>query len=336
MKKLLRLTDRGIYCEKGNFFIDPRKPVDKAVITHAHSDHARHGSKNYLTAAEGELILRFRLGSQANISTLNYGAKELINGVTISFHPAGHILGSSQVRVEYKGEVWVVTGDYKIEPDPTCTDFEPVRCNYIITESTFALPVYNWRPQSEVYSAINEWWKKNKENRFTSILFVYALGKAQRVIAALDSGIGNIYTHGAVENMNVCYRESGVKLTSTGYIGNVNDKSLLEEAIIIAPLSADNPGWLKKFNKFSKAYASGWMQVRGTRRRLAADRGFVLSDHADWNGIIKTIKDSGAEKIYAMHGYTMPLARWLNENGWYAESVSRKYEGKTDEPGGGE
>lgn len=328
-KSLLKITDCGLYCEAGDFFIDPWRPVDKAVITHAHSDHARTGSKKYLAVKESELILKLRLGN-ISLQTVNYSEPLKIKNVKVSLHPAGHILGSAQIRVEHEGEVWVVSGDYKIEDDLTCRTFEPLKCHTFITESTFGLPIYKWCPQQEVFDDMNNWWKRNNQNGITSIIFGYALGKAQRVLSGLDSSFGRIFTHGAVENINKCYRESGVRLPETTYIGDVTDKEEFKGAMIVAPPSADSAVWTKKFGVISTAFASGWMQIRGNKRRRNVDKGFVLSDHVDWDSLIQAIKDTGAEQICVTHGYTSQLVKWLNENGWSAGSIPTQYEGEIE------
>ncbi|MFN7140954.1 MAG: ligase-associated DNA damage response exonuclease [Limisphaerales bacterium] len=325
---LLRNTESGLYCPPGDFFIDPWRPVDFAVVTHAHSDHARWGSRHYLVAKRGEHIFRERLGPGAHIQSLPFGETLSRKGVTVSFHPAGHILGSAQVRIEHRGEVCVVSGDYKIEPDATCDAFEPVRCDLFVTECTFGLPIYRWRPQAEVFAEINDWWRENQSKERTSVLFGYSLGKAQRLLSGLDPSIGPIVVHGAVDNLLPAYREAGIALPETVRATPEVARATRGKAMVIAPPSADNTPWLRKFGEYSNAFASGWMQIRGTRRRRALDRGFVLSDHVDWNGLLETIKATGAETIWATHGYTAPVVRWLREHGWQAEPIATRYEGE--------
>ncbi len=287
---LLTLTDRGLYCEAGDFHIDPWLPVDRAVITHAHGDHARWGSRHYLAAREGERVMRTRLGASASIDVVDFGAPVSLNGVRVSLHPAGHILGSAQVRVEHRGEVWVVSGDYKTEPDPTCTPFEVVRCHTFVTESTFGLPIYRWRPQAEVFAEMRDWWRANAEAGRASVVYAYALGKAQRVMAGLlDAGIGPIYTHGAVERLTRDYRESGIALPPTQYASGFPRGHPFAGSLVVAPPSAAGSTWLRRFGAVSTAFASGWMQIRGARRRRALDRGFVLSDHVDWPALLAAI-----------------------------------------------
>ncbi len=327
---LLTNTERGLFCEAGNFYVDPWRPVNFAVITHAHSDHARGGSQNYLTAETGGNVLQARLGPQAKIETIPYGKTLFRNGVAVSLYPAGHILGSAQIRIEHRGEVWVVSGDYKTEHDGICRAFEPVRCHTFVTESTFALPIYYWRPQSEIFSEINDWWRENQSRERTSVLFSYALGKAQRLLTGVDASLGPIFAHGAVSKFISAYEKEGVRFPAIESAESEKIKTARGQALVIAPASADNSLWLRKFGDISTAFASGWMQIRGTRRRRSLDRGFVLSDHADWNGLLKSIVATGAEKIWATHGYTGPLVRWLRENGKAAEAIKTEFEGESE------
>ena len=328
---LIKLTPSGMYCESGDFYIDPWLPVERAIVTHAHSDHARVGSTKYLAAEPGERILRTRLGFDSNIETVAYNVPINLGDVKVSLHPAGHVLGSAQIRVEHKGEVWVASGDYKIEKDKTCTQFEPVKCDVFITESTFGLPVYRWSPDTILFSQINQWWQKNKSEGRSSLLYAYALGKSQRILAGIDSGIGPIYTHGAVENITVQYRESGVQLPPTTYVGSMPKGTKYEGALIIAPPSALGTTWTRQFGKLSSAFASGWMRIRGTRRRKSVDRGFALSDHADWEGLNAAIDASEASRVIVTHGYSSELVRWLLEKGLNAQTMSTKFEGELDQ-----
>ena len=332
MSPLIELTDRGLYCAAGGFYIDPWQPVARAVLTHAHADHARRGSASYLVATEGARVFRTRLGDDAPIETLPYGAPLRLGDVTVSLHPAGHILGSAQVRVERRGEVWVVSGDYKVGADATCTPFEPVRCHTFVTESTFGLPIYRWPAQAEVFAAINAWWQVNQAAGKASVLFAYALGKAQRVLAGVDATIGPILTHGAVERLARDYRASGVPLPPTVYAGEAS-RADDRRALIIAPPSAQGTPWMRRFGLASTAFASGWMQVRGARRRRALDRGFILSDHADWPGLLGAIDATGAGRVWVTHGYSAVLARWLGERGYEAAVVQTRFEGERDADG---
>ncbi len=331
MKSLLEVTQHGLYCERGDFYIDPWNPVERAVITHAHSDHARWGSKRYLTSTEGVGVLQMRMGKDAAIEGVPYGQGVDLNGVGVSLHPAGHILGSSQVRVESEGEVWVVSGDYKVEQDRTSTAFEPVPCHTFITESTFGLPIYRWRPEPEVFQQINQWWRQNQEAGRASLLFAYSLGKAQRLLAGVDASIGPIFCHGAVQKLNQVYREFGVPVPETSYTGSVERGYNWSKALIVAPPSCNGTTWARKFGSVSTAFASGWMRVRGTRRRRSLDRGFILSDHADWPGLLSAINATGAEQVLVTHGYRAPLVRWAEEHGKRARALETRYEGEGDD-----
>lgn len=336
MTRLIELTDRGFYCAAGDFYIDPWQPVARAVITHAHADHARRGSQAYLTTTAGERVLRTRMGDGALIRTAAYGETTDINGVSVSLHPAGHILGSAQVRVAYRGEVWVASGDYKIEPDPTCATFEPVRCHTFITEATFGLPIYRWPDDRTVFDDVNAWWRHNQQQGKASLLMGYALGKAQRMLAGIDPSIGPIFTHGAVERLNHDYRESGVALPPTHYAAAIARGYDWSQALIVAPPSTHGTPWTRKFGALSSAFASGWMRIRGTRRRRAVDRGFVLSDHVDWPGLLATITATGAERVWVTHGYTNVVTRWLAEQGYDAYAVPTHFEGENVEASGGD
>jgi putative mRNA 3-end processing factor len=265
---------------------------------------------------------------------VKYGEVITINGVHFSFHPAGHITGSAQIRTECKGEVWVFTGDFKLQPDGISEPFELIKCNTFITESTFGLPVYHWKPQGEVFEQINEWWRSNKEQNKVSILSAYALGKAQRILNGIDSGIGKIFVHGAVENINQIIRSQGITLPSTYLVTKETTKKDWEGALVICPPSALGSPWLKKFFPYSIGVASGWMELRGTRRRRGADRGFALSDHADWDELNKAVKETGAEKVFVTHGYADVFSRWLREKGIDAREVKTQYEGEVDEAAG--
>jgi len=335
MKKqgLVKLTKSGLYCERGDFYIDPWLPVKKAVLTHAHADHTYRGNQDYLVPEEGKRLSRIRLGDEARISTQKYGAAADINGVKVSFHPAGHVLGSAQVRVEYKGEIWVISGDYKLMPDATCTAFEPVKCHHFITEATFGLPIYRWQPTEFIFEEINDWWRRNREKEKVSVIFAYSLGKSQRIMNGIDRTIGRIFTHGAVERLTQAYRESGVDLPETKYVGAVENRKEFAGSLIVAPPSSHGSTWLRKFGVYSTGFASGWMIVRGARRRKAVDRGFVLSDHADWTELQTAIRGAEAETVYVTHGFIPELVRWLNENDINAKPLKTQYVGDENEEG---
>lgn len=332
MSPLLQLTESGLYCAEGDFYVDPWGPVHRAVVTHAHADHARAGCTEYLTARSGQEVLRARLGPDAAIDTLDYGQGMTLGGVSISLHPAGHILGSAQVRIERRGEVAVVSGDYKTEVDATCTAFEPVRCHLFVTESTFGLPIYRWPPQAMVFEQINDWWAANRQAGKASLLLGYSLGKSQRLLAGLDPSIGPIYTHGAIEAMTRVYRECGVSLPETQYAGSAPKGTDWSQALILAPPSAHGTPWTRRFGPFSVGFASGWMRIRGARRRRTIDRGFVLSDHVDWPSLLSAIKATEAERVWVTHGYSAVVVRWLTEHGIDARVVATRFEGESDEP----
>jgi putative mRNA 3-end processing factor len=274
------------------------------------------------------------LDADAVIEALPYGETRSINGVNVSLHPAGHVLGSAQVRVEFHGEVWVVSGDYKLAPDPTCSAFEPIRCHTFITESTFGLPIYRWPAATQVFHEMEDWWRRNQESGKASVIFAYSLGKAQRLLAGIDTGIGPIFAHGAIRNINECYRDSGIALSDAISPDTVAKSFDWSRALILAPPSAQGSPWMRRFGAVSTAFASGWMRIRGTRRRKSIDRGFVLSDHADWPGLLEAIALTEAESIWVTHGYRGPLVRWLTEQGREARAVETQWE--DDELSGGE
>jgi putative mRNA 3-end processing factor len=323
MADMVVVRKEGLYCVPGQFYIDPWRPVDRAVITHAHGDHARVGHGQYLAAASGVNILKSRLGD-IRIDGLEYGQRIEHNGVTVSLHPAGHVLGSAQVRMEHRGEVWVASGDYKVEPDRTCAPFEPLRCDTFITESTFGLPIYRWEPQQQIFDDMNDWWRKNAAEGRPSVVFAYSFGKAQRILSGLDPSIGAIICHGAAEPLNRVYREGGILLPPTVMVGEV-DKAALKRAIVIAPPSASGSPWMKRFGDYSDAFASGWMQLRGARRRRGVDRGFVLSDHADWPGLMTAIRATEAQRVIVTHGSIPVMVRWLRQVGLDASGFETEY-----------
>ncbi len=327
---LLTFTDRGIYCEAADVFIDPWKPVDRALITHGHSDHARWGHKHYLCTRSAAPVMRYRLG-KINLQKVDFGEVIKHNGVSISFHPAGHIIGSAQIKLEYQGEAWVVSGDYKTEDDGLSEAFAPVPCHTFITESTFGLPVYRWPAQEDVFAEINAWWRANRDAGKVSVIGAYALGKAQRLLAGLDPSIGTIYTHGAVENTNEILRKQGVALPATTRVTDkVRSKDYSGSMVVATPSALGSP-WMKRFKPAATGMVSGWMSLRGTRRRRAVDRGFVLSDHADWQGLNQAIEATGATTVFPTHGYAHVFARWLNDRGYQAAAVETAYEGETDD-----
>lgn len=303
------------------------------MVTHAHADHACPGSRAYLAARPGAALLRARIGSEPAIEPVEYGASVALGGVRVSLHPAGHILGSAQVRMQSGGEVWVVSGDYKLEPDPTCTAFEPVPCDTFVTESTFGLPIYRWPSASAVLADIASWWAANQKAGKASVLFAYSLGKAQRVLAGIDARIGPIYTHGAVEHFCRLYRAAGIALAATVHAASASAATDWSQALIVAPPSANGSPWMRRFGAVSTGFVSGWMRIRGARRRRSLDRGFVLSDHADWPGLMTAIRASGAARVWVTHGYRAPVVEWLKEQGRDAQAIETRFEGEQDETG---
>ncbi len=323
---VLQFKPQGIYCPAGDFYIDPWRPVDRALITHGHADHARPGHARYLATDIAVPVMRHRLGDIA-IDSITYGENRRIGGANVSFHPAGHIPGSAQIRVEVNGEIWVVSGDYKTTPDALSTPFEPVKCHSFITECTFGLPVFEWPDEAIVAQDINHWWATNAAEKRFSLLGAYSLGKAQRIMALLDPSIGPILTHGAVEATNQILRNQGFDLPATRHVTPDLAPKDHPGAMVIAPPGALGSDWARRFRPAATGFASGWMRLRGIRRRRAVDRGFVVSDHADWSGLNVAIKATGAENIYATHGYTDIFARWLKSEGYNAEALTTEFTG---------
>lgn len=321
---LLQFTDNGLYCAAGDFYIDPWKPVNKAVITHAHSDHARAGSAAYLCHTHTKPLLELRLGPHS-YQQVEWNEPVFINGVRVSLHPAGHVIGSSQIRLEKDGEVWVVSGDYKTENDGLSGAFEPVRCHSFITESTFGLPIYNWQPQAVQYAQIGEWILQNQQQGYSSVLLAYSLGKAQRVLQAAATVTDHIFLHGAVANTNDVLVNAGITLPFAKRVTANVTKDELKKAVVIAPSSVLDSPWLKRFTPYRVAICSGWMQVRGNKRRQNADAGFAISDHADWNGLLQAVKATGAEQVYVTHGFQSAFSRYLQEQGIQAAEVVTQY-----------
>ncbi len=309
---MLALHPDGLYCPAGDFYVDPWGGVDRAVITHAHADRAVPGSRAYLTAAAGEALLRERAGAEATVQGVPYGEPLTIGGVTVSLHPAGHILGSAQVRIERAGEVWVISGDYKLAADPTCAPFELLRCDTFVTGAAFGLPIFRWPRAEDAMADIANWWRANQDSGKLSVLYVHPVGMAQRVLASLDRAIGPIGLHDDVERYCALYRAAGVDLPQRAAAGST---------LILAP-----PGWKPASGRLSTAMAAGWMRIRGPRRRLSLDRGFVLSNHADWPDLLRVIEETGAESVWITHGYRGPMVRWLSEHGRAARAIEARYE----------
>ena len=336
MKKsndLITLTSKGLYCPPADCYIDPWSKVKRAIVTHGHSDHARSGSGLYICHKDSVGILKYRLGPETKVQALEYGKNLRVNGVKISLYPAGHVLGSSQVRIERKGEVWGISGDFKTDADPTCQSLESFECHTFVTESTFGLPVFNWPDTSSTFNEINHWWSQNRENGKTSVLMGYSLGKAQRLLSQLDTSLGSIFCHGAIQNMNQVYRDSGVPLPQTTQVDDSISKQTFRGNLVLAPPSAMSSPWLRRFPDPVLGLASGWMALRGTRRRRNVDRGFVLSDHADWSGLNQVIESTGADRVLVTHGYSEIFASWLNSTGRSAEVLPTRFEGELAEIG---
>ncbi len=326
---LIEFTDKGLCCPQGQFYVDPWKAVPKAIITHAHSDHARFGNQYYLCHHDSKPLLQLRLGDN-HYESIGWNENINMNGVNISLHPAGHMIGSSQVRIEYNGEVWVVSGDYKTEDDGISSAFEPLRCNTFITESTFGLPIYNWKPQAEIYQNIKDWIIKNCEDGRTSVLIAYSLGKAQRLLQPITETGKNIFLHGAIWNAHQALLKAGWELPDVERVWQDAPKEIYKGQVVIAPSSAESSPWIKRFTPYAIGICSGWMQVRGNVRRKNADAGFVLSDHADWKGLLQTIDTTGAQKVFVTHGFQSAFSRYLNEKGIESAEVKTEYGGEED------
>ncbi len=323
---LVELTGKGLYCPAGDFHIDPWRPVPRAVITHGHADHARPGSGLYFAEVSGIPILRQRLGADLAVHALAYGDSLELGRARLSLHPAGHILGSAQVRIEVDDEVWVITGDFKRDSDPTCQPFETVRCHTLITEATFALPIYRWPPLEVVAADIYRWWQANAEQGRASVLFCYALGKAQRVLAALAAHTDRrVLLHGAVVPLTEIYRQAGVAMVPTEPALEADVEKKFARELIIAPPGANGTAWMKRFGNCGTGFCSGWMLLRGNRRRRGYDRGFVMSDHADWPALLQTIEESGASRVLATHGRSDILVRYLHERGMAAAELRTEF-----------
>lgn len=322
---LVHTTSRGLYCPPGDFYIDPWQPVQMAVITHGHGDHLRQGSARYILARPGISIARTRLSGERDITAVEYRKPFKLGATKVSLHPAGHILGSAQVRIEHEGRVWVVSGDYKRDADPTCEPFEPVECDTFISEATFALPVYRWPSTPQVVAEIVRWWHTNRERGITSILFCYALGKAQRVLAEMRAFTNEtVHLHSAVRTLVEVYRKAGVEMVPTEP-ATAERNTDYRGALIIAPPSAAGSSWIKRFGEHSSGFCSGWMRVRSERRRRGYDRGFVISDHADWPSLVRTASETRARRILLTHGHSDALARYLTEQGVEAGALETAF-----------
>ncbi len=334
---LITVSPSGLYCERGGFHIDPWKPVEQALVTHAHGDHATQGSASYLCAEPGLPLMQRRVGAPEELPTpqltaLPYGQPRQLGDVSVSFHPSGHVLGAAQLRIEADGEVWGVSGDYKRAADPTCAPFEPVPCQVFITEATFGLPVYRWDEPAQTVQEIFDWWESNRARNRASVLFCYALGKAQRLLAELSAFTHRpVYLHGAMAGLTELYRAAGVAMLPTLPVAETAKGKAFAGELVLAPPASRGTAWTQRFGDYGSGFASGWMRLRGTRRRQGYDRGFVFSDHADWPALLTTIEQTGAKRVLVTHGYTEPLARYLREGGLDAQAIQTRFEGEVQE-----
>lgn len=310
---LLISTQGGIYCQRADVYIDPSRSCKEAIITHAHSDHARGGMDLYHATVQTADLMRSRISSNLNIQEYVYGGGFVKNEVKFSFHCAGHVLGSAQIRVEYQNEVWVVTGDYKIEDDGVSGAYEQLQADHFITESTFALPVFKWEKQSDVFKKMNNWWSCNAKENIFSIIYAYSLGKAQRVLSGLSAEIGEIYVHPSVHKINKIYEKHGVVFPKTTSI--TGQKSLSQQGLLISPMGITKTENISQIKKYEEAFASGWMMFKGIKNRRSFDMGFALSDHVDWDDLNRAVLESKASCVYPVHGYTKIYSRYLNEKG---------------------
>ena len=322
--KFIKFTKKGIYCIPGKFYLDPWWPVDYAIISHGHADHARKGNKHYLCHNDSKAILKHRIGGGISIESLGYNEPVNINGVSVSFFPAGHIIGSAQIRLEFKGYVIVFSGDYKIQPDFISTSFEPVKCHEFITESTFGLPVYKWKQEHELQKELQDWVFLNQQNNRTSVFFGYSLGKAQRIMKLIE-GVDDIYVHSAIYNLNTAISNSGIQIPKTTLITSDFKKAEIQNKIVILPPALLGSKMLKKIPNAATAICSGWMHIRGNRRWKGVDAGFAVSDHADWDGLLEAVKATEAEKVYVTHGSQAVFSKYLNEIGIEAQELKTEF-----------
>lgn len=322
--RLVKFTKKGIYCIPGKFYLDPWYPVEYAIISHGHADHARWGNKHYLCHNQSKAILQHRIGADISIESLPYNEYKVINGVKVSFHPAGHIIGSAQIRLEYKGYIVVFSGDYKTQPDFITTPFEPVKCHEFITESTFGLPIYKWKSEEELQQELQDWIVQNQQNNRTSVFLGYSLGKAQRIMKLVEN-VEEIYVHSAIHNLNKAIENSGITLPTTKLLTTDFKKTDIQNKIVILPPALLGSKMIKKIPNAATAICSGWMQIRGNRRWKGVDAGFAVSDHADWDGLLSAVKATEAEKVYVTHGSQAVFSKYLNEIGIEAHELKTEF-----------
>lgn len=313
---MLELTPVGLYCPKGNFYIDPMYPVENALITHAHSDHAREGSRNYFAHHATMAIMNSRFSRWDEVyHPTDYEDYFQLGPVKCSFHPAGHVLGSAQIRLEYNGEVWVVSGDYKRDPDQTCKPYQPIKCDVFITETTFALPIFRWEKTEDVVIRIQEWIRQSHELDRIPILYAYSLGKTQRLLVELaKAGQENFVIHSSADKICRIYRDQGIPIPHYEIFSDRMAPLDITNKVLIFPPMMQRSKFVRRYKNLSEALVSGWMALRGTRRRRGVERGFVLSDHADWPSLCRTVRGSGAKKVFSTHGYTDVFARFVSES----------------------
>lgn len=322
--RLVKFTKKGIYCIPGKFYLDPWYPVEYAIISHGHADHARWGNKHYLCHNQSKAILQHRIGADISIESLPYNEYKVINGVKVSFHPAGHIIGSAQIRLEYKGYIVVFSGDYKTQPDFITTPFEPLKCHEFITESTFGLPIYKWKSEQELQQELQDWVVQNQQNNRTSVFLGYSLGKAQRVMKLVEN-VEEIYVHSAIHKLNKAIENSGITLPTTKLLTTDFKKTDIQNKIVILPPALLGSKMIKKIPNAATAICSGWMQIRGNRRWKGVDAGFAVSDHADWDGLLSAVKATEAEKVYVTHGSQAVFSKYLNEIGIEAHELKTEF-----------
>ena len=322
--KLVKFTKKGIYCIPGKFYLDPWFPVEYAIISHGHADHSRPGNKHYLCQNDSKAIIKHRLGQDISIESLGYNEPKNINGVQVSFFPAGHVIGSAQIRLEYKGYVVVFSGDYKTQPDFISTPYEPVKCHEFITESTFGLPIYKWKKEEELQAELQNWVLQNQQNNRTSVFLGYSLGKAQRIMKLIE-GVDDIYVHTAINNLNNAISGSGIELPKTTLLNYDFKKADIQNKIVILPPALLGSRMIKKIPNAATAICSGWMHIRGNRRWKGVDAGFSISDHADWDGLLEAVKATGAEKVHVTHGSQAVFSKYLNEIGIEAYELKTEF-----------
>ncbi|MCW2273148.1 ligase-associated DNA damage response exonuclease [Rhodoblastus acidophilus] len=327
------LRPEGLFCPPGDFLIDPLRPAARAVITHGHSDHARPGHDEVICTEATAAIMQARLGERAagRFSTLRYGEKVRIGEVDVTLVPAGHVLGSAQVLLEWRGLRIVFSGDYKRDADPTCAPFEPVRCHVFITEATFGLPVFRRPPPGDELEKLRLSMARAPER--WHVVGAYALGKAQRLVAEIRAAGDDraIAMHGAAIKICELYQNFGAKLGALEPASAESTKSSAP-GLVICPPSALQDRWSQKFGDAVRGMASGWMQIKGRARQRNVELPLILSDHADWPALQQTILDTGAEEIWITHGQEDALMRWCDLRGLFARPLNlHGYEGEEAE-----